>query len=345
MINFAPRLDHGLEKDKPGIIWRWLGCCWWGTHEHAEATAPCAARCADAGPDEIAAVLAASGVWGAVHEPADSGPFNAHDLDGSPAILTDIALFQSVYASPPELALAGGMAGPGPVAFNISLAQARAPLPHARRSLGPLLWAASPVLWGLCTSRQSSHGWCMQAFSLTVLWLCRAAPSSHKVFWILVRHQLGSAARLNMQHAGVVTMSGCCAQAPTGAVFVNASVSSARRAAVYPGSAVFTPANWNVPKASGVSLTGSTVPHCTCATSFVSQQRSGGACCSVNHKYVNGIQCHLCLNCMHCWHLFVSILRMQPVQTAHRQARPDACSSYCLPSRCSGWTRACRHGR
>ena len=72
-------------------------------------------------------MLSASGVWGAVHEPADSGPFNAHDLDGSPAILADMsALFRAVALSPPDLALPGGEDGFGPRAFNVSLAQARA---------------------------------------------------------------------------------------------------------------------------------------------------------------------------------------------------------------------------
>lgn len=83
--------------------------------------------CADAGPDEILSVLMGSGVWGVVHEPADSGPFNAHDLDATAPILANIDLFEPLVASPPDLLVLGGEAGFGPQAFNISLAQARRP--------------------------------------------------------------------------------------------------------------------------------------------------------------------------------------------------------------------------
>ena len=88
--------------------------------------------CADAGPTEILGVLMGSGVWGVVHEPADSGPFNAHNLDATAAILANIGLFEPLVASPPDLAVPGGEAGFGPRAFNISLAQAR---PFSKRCI------------------------------------------------------------------------------------------------------------------------------------------------------------------------------------------------------------------
>ena len=45
-------------------------------------------------------MLTASGIWGAVHEPAESGPFNAGVLEDSPAILTNIDMFDALHAAP-----------------------------------------------------------------------------------------------------------------------------------------------------------------------------------------------------------------------------------------------------
>ena len=70
-------------------------------------------------------MLEACGIWGVVHEPAESGPFNAHDLDDPPPILLNTDLFNSLTASPPMLALAPG-AELGPRAVNVSLAEVRA---------------------------------------------------------------------------------------------------------------------------------------------------------------------------------------------------------------------------
>jgi hypothetical protein len=80
---------------------------------------------ADATPDEIIGVMTSSGIWGVVHEPPASGPFNAHVLDGSPTILTNIDLFNALSTSPDSLVIAGGSAGFGPYAVNVSLAEVR----------------------------------------------------------------------------------------------------------------------------------------------------------------------------------------------------------------------------
>ena len=68
-------------------------------------------------------VLTASGVWGAVHEPAESGPFNADVLDGTPAILDNIDMFDALHAVPSMVTVASGAAGFGPRAINITLTQ------------------------------------------------------------------------------------------------------------------------------------------------------------------------------------------------------------------------------
>ena len=76
---------------------------------------------ADATPEDVVGVLTASGVWGAVHESAESGPFNANVLDGTPAILDNIDTFDALHAVPSMIAVAGGSAGFGPRAINITL--------------------------------------------------------------------------------------------------------------------------------------------------------------------------------------------------------------------------------
>ena len=80
---------------------------------------------ADATPAEITGVLTASGVWGVVYEPAESGPFNAHVLDDSPPILVNVDMFNALRASPDTFTVAGGEAGFGPTAVNVSLAEVR----------------------------------------------------------------------------------------------------------------------------------------------------------------------------------------------------------------------------
>ena len=78
---------------------------------------------ADATPEDVVGVLTASGVWGAVHESAESGPFNANVLDGTPAILDNIDTFDALHAVPSMITVAGGSAGFGPRAINITLTQ------------------------------------------------------------------------------------------------------------------------------------------------------------------------------------------------------------------------------
>ena len=78
---------------------------------------------ADATPEDVVGVLTASGVWGAVHESAESGPFNANVLDGTPAILDNIDTFDTLHAVPSMITVAGGSAGFGPRAINITLTQ------------------------------------------------------------------------------------------------------------------------------------------------------------------------------------------------------------------------------
>ncbi len=70
-------------------------------------------------------MLTASGIWGVVYEPAESGPFNAHVLDDSPPILVNIDMFNALRASPESFTVAGGEAGFGPTAINVSLAEVR----------------------------------------------------------------------------------------------------------------------------------------------------------------------------------------------------------------------------
>ncbi|CAK0782475.1 hypothetical protein CVIRNUC_005706 [Coccomyxa viridis] len=78
----------------------------------------------EATPEDVVGVLTASGVWGAVHESAESGPFNANVLDGTPAILDNIDTFDALHAVPSMITVAGGSAGFGPRAINITLTQA-----------------------------------------------------------------------------------------------------------------------------------------------------------------------------------------------------------------------------
>ena len=85
---------------------------------------------AEATPEDVVGVLTASGVWGAVHESAESGPFNANVLDGTPAILDNIDTFDALHAVPSMITVAGGSAGFGPRAINITLTQVP-PLPSA----------------------------------------------------------------------------------------------------------------------------------------------------------------------------------------------------------------------
>ena len=68
-------------------------------------------------------MLTASGIWGVVHEPAESGPFNAGVLEDSPAILTNIDMFDALHAAPHMITVVGGQAGSGPRAINITLTQ------------------------------------------------------------------------------------------------------------------------------------------------------------------------------------------------------------------------------
>lgn len=68
-------------------------------------------------------MLTASGIWGVVYEPAESGPFNAHVLDDAPPILANIDMFNALRALPEALTIAGGDAGFAPTAVNVSLAQ------------------------------------------------------------------------------------------------------------------------------------------------------------------------------------------------------------------------------
>ena len=70
-------------------------------------------------------MLTASGIWGAVHEPAESGPFNAGVLEDAPAILTNIDMFDALHAAPDMITVAGGQAGFGPRAINITLTEVR----------------------------------------------------------------------------------------------------------------------------------------------------------------------------------------------------------------------------
>ena len=78
---------------------------------------------ADATPEVVTGVLTASGIWGVVHEPAESGPFNANVLEDSLAILTNIDMFDALHAAPGMVTVAGGDAGFGPRAINITLSQ------------------------------------------------------------------------------------------------------------------------------------------------------------------------------------------------------------------------------
>ena len=89
-------------------------------------------------------VLTASGVWGAVHEPAESGPFNADVLDDAPAILDNIDMFDALHAAPDMITIAGGQAGFGPRAINITLTQVcrtyRPPCRFTRASHSTWTW-------------------------------------------------------------------------------------------------------------------------------------------------------------------------------------------------------------
>lgn len=76
-------------------------------------------------------MLTASGIWAAVHEPAESGPFNADVLEDSPAILTNIDMFDALHAAPDMITVAGGQAGFGPRAINITLTQVCSREAHA----------------------------------------------------------------------------------------------------------------------------------------------------------------------------------------------------------------------
>ena len=75
-------------------------------------------------------MLTASGIWAAVHEPAESGPFNTGVLDDSPAILTNIDMFDALHAAPDMITVAGGQAGFGPRAINLTLTQVCSQEPH-----------------------------------------------------------------------------------------------------------------------------------------------------------------------------------------------------------------------
>lgn len=68
-------------------------------------------------------MLTASGIWGVVHEPSESGPFNADVLADAPAILTNIDMFDVLRAAPGMLTIAGGDAGFEPRAINLTLSQ------------------------------------------------------------------------------------------------------------------------------------------------------------------------------------------------------------------------------
>ena len=82
-------------------------------------------------------MLTASGIWGAVHEPAESGPFNAGVLEDSPAILTNIDMFDALHAAPDMITVAGGQAGFGPRAINITLTEVRSREGHATLNSQP----------------------------------------------------------------------------------------------------------------------------------------------------------------------------------------------------------------
>lgn len=73
-------------------------------------------------------MLEASGIWGVIFEPAESGPFNAHVLDDAPPILVNTDMFNALFARPEMLTIAGGEAGFGPTAVNISLAEVHTPV-------------------------------------------------------------------------------------------------------------------------------------------------------------------------------------------------------------------------
>ena len=112
---------------------------------------------ADATPEDVVGVLTASGVWGAVHESAESGPFNANVLDGTPAILDNIDTFDALHAVPSMITVAGGSAGFGPRAINITLTQVppRAALPRT-------LVFCCAVMFCCCSARRCSpayYGW------------------------------------------------------------------------------------------------------------------------------------------------------------------------------------------
>ncbi|BDA45353.1 probable extracellular serine proteinase at N-terminal half [Coccomyxa sp. Obi] len=116
----------------------------------------------DATPEEVASVLEASGIWGVVFEPAESGPFNAHVLDDAPPILVNTDMFNALSAQPDTLTIAGGEAGFGPIAVNVSLAEAPMAMVSAAVNIseaaratvfpGELMftpdnWADPQVLW------------------------------------------------------------------------------------------------------------------------------------------------------------------------------------------------------
>ena len=97
-------------------------------------------------------MLTASGTWGVVHEPAESGPFNAGVLEGSPAILTNIDMFDALHAAPDMITVAGGQAEFGPRAINITLTQVCPP-----REEDSLCYSTSPHFSATPTCSDALH--------------------------------------------------------------------------------------------------------------------------------------------------------------------------------------------
>ena len=95
-------------------------------------------------------MLTASGVWGVVHEPQESGPFNAGVLDNSPAILNNIDIFDATQATPDMVAIGGGDAGFGPRAINLTLMQV------AHSSSLSAMFSICSAVWRVCCKGPSA---------------------------------------------------------------------------------------------------------------------------------------------------------------------------------------------
>ena len=106
-------------------------------------------------PAALMTALAGGGVWGAVHEPASSGAFNAAALAGTLNLLARAGGQPALRVEPESLAVEGGAGGFGP--YSVAVRLARAPLgpvtltpsvtDPARASLSPASLVFTPEDW------------------------------------------------------------------------------------------------------------------------------------------------------------------------------------------------------